>query len=343
MLFAAGRIDAVVDGAESRLVAPQMPAHQQVKAAIGILEEVARMLLVLHLLQNRLGGGCVLQFRIAVGELGAQVGAAREFADEHLPRIAHQFRADVLVGLRVALDGAHMHAALVREGRGPHEWLPRRPQYAQLLPDLAGDAGEPGKGAFRQALVAHLELQIGEDGGQVNIAAALAYAVDGAVHLNHALLYGAECIGDCQAAVVVHMDAELCLRLRLAYLAHRLRQLGRHHAAVGVAEDDPGRAPLHSGGDGGQRIAGVAGEAVEEVLGVVEDRLAGGLLQVGDGLLDHREVALRGHSQRLLHMQVPALAEDAGDVGVRLHELAQEEVLAGLGVAPVGGAERGDL
>ena len=59
-----------------------------------------------------------------------------------------------------------------------------------------------------------------------------------------------------------------------------------------------------------QRVVGVGGVGVEEVLGVVEDPLAL-LAQEGHRLGDHAQVLVAVDAQHLLHVQVPGLAHDA--------------------------------
>ena len=55
---------------------------------------------------------------------------------------------------------------------------------------------------------------------------------------------------------------------------------------------------------------GIVAEAVEVVLGVEDDLFAG---QVGDGVAHGLEVLLGRGPQDLLHVQLPALGDDAGD------------------------------
>ena len=54
----------------------------------------------------------------------------------------------------------------------------------------------------------HLELQVGDDRAQVGVAAALAVAVDRALHLDRALAHRRQRVGHGAFAVVVGVDAE---------------------------------------------------------------------------------------------------------------------------------------
>ena len=67
--------------------------------------------------------------------------------------------------------------------------------------------------------------------------------------------------------------------------------LGRQRAAVGVAQHQPLGARIGGGPQAVERVPGVEGEAVEEVLGVEQHPLAGPD-QVGDRLADHLQVLL---------------------------------------------------
>ena len=113
-----------------------------------------------------------------------------------------------------------------------------------------------GVAEARQLLVAdhveaHLELQRGQDRGQVGVAAALAVAVDGALHQRRARFDRGERVGDRAAGVVVGVDADPGpVAERLDHGRGRLGDEGRQAAAVGVAERDVLGAGL---GGGAQR------------------------------------------------------------------------------------------
>ena len=55
----------------------------------------------------------------------------------------------------------------------------------------------------------HLELEVGNDADQVGVAAALAVAVDGALHLRAAVAHCLQRVGDAGFAVVVRVNAEV--------------------------------------------------------------------------------------------------------------------------------------
>src|SRR5215208_3925238 len=67
-----------------------------------------------------------------------------------------------------------------------------------------------------------------------------------------------------------------------------------------------------SGVEHRERVPGIVAEAVEVVLGV-EDDLFTGAGQVGDGVAHGLEVLPGCCPQDLLHVQLPALGDDAGD------------------------------
>ena len=77
-----------------------------------------------------------------------------------------------------------------------------------------------------------------------------------------------------------------------------------------------------------ERVGAVVAEAVEEVLGVVDDALAGGG-EERDRLLDHREVLGAVDADDLLEVQRPGLADDRAHRGEAAREDPQALVLLG--------------
>ena len=82
--------------------------------------------------------------------------------------------------------------------------------------------------------------------------------------------------------------------------------------------------------------------AVEKVLGVVEDLRACGL-QVLQRVVDQLQVLFQGDPQRLVDMEIPALAEDGDGIRLGLHQGADVLVLVRRDLGAAGRAERGDL
>ena len=162
-------------------------------------------------------------------------------------------------------------------------WLVRKLHVGRLV-DEARQLGEVLERRAAEHLVALLlEGQVGDHGDQVGVAAALAEAVDRALHLHGAGVDGGQRVGDGQLAVVVAVDAD---RHVDSSAAAALRQLGdflRHAAAVGVAEHDQ-LAPASAAAWIVLRgVFGIGLPAVEEMLGVV-DHLAA-LARAGNATL----------------------------------------------------------
>ena len=82
----------------------------------------------------------------------------------------------------------------------------------------------------------------------------------------------------------------------LSYVAYRVGELGREHAAVGVAQRDDVRAGCCCRAYYFERVGRVGLVAVEEVLGVQEYSLAVAF-QVRDCVFDHLEVLVQGGFQ----------------------------------------------
>ena len=184
-----------------------------------------------------------------------------------------------------------------------------------------------------------LQLQVGDDAEQVGVAGALAVAVRGALHVGHAGVHGGEGVGHGAGGVVVAVDAEPGVGRR-QHLGHDVRELGREHAAVGVAQRDDvgaggGRGPYHL-----ERVRRVGAVAVEEVLGVQEDPLAL-VAQVPHGVLDHRQVLLQRRAQRQLDVPVVRLRDQRHDGGAAVAQRGDQRVVGSLAAGPSGRAERG--
>src|SRR5487761_2300855 len=101
-----------------------------------------------------------------------------------------------------------MDAALVRKGAVADV---RRMVVVLQVDDFRDKMSE--RSQFAQLfsadnLAVHLELQIGDDGGQVGIADAFTVTVDGALHLSASAAHGRQRIGYAATAVVVAVYAQ---------------------------------------------------------------------------------------------------------------------------------------
>ena len=156
---------------------------------------------------------------------------------------------------------------------------------------------------------AELELEIGDDHRQVGVAAALAVAVDRALHVARAGAHRGQGVGHAAARVVVRVDAER-VGHRARHLGHDALDVPGHVAAVGLAQ----RHDLGAAADGGaqrlERVARVRAIAVEEVLGVVDDALLFAA-QERDRVFDHAQVLVERGAQDLGHVERRGFAEDA--------------------------------
>ena len=115
--------------------------------------------------------------------------------------------------------------------------------------------------------------------------------------------------------------------------------LVRQRAAVGVAQHHVAGALHHGGLERTQRELGVVLVAVEEVLHV-DHHLPAGAVQEGHRVGDHRLALVQRGLQRLEHVVVPALGDDAHRRGVGVEQVAQRGVVVDLAARPAGAAER---
>src|SRR5713101_7293723 len=329
---------------EVGLVVAERALHQQLERRLGALELEA---LVLHALEHledaaRLGRVLVEVDAVLLG-LPEDVRLPRQLGDEHSPVVAYGFRIDVLVGIRVLEDGGDVDTALVGKGRIADVRL-RTPRLAVgQLRHEARDVAQLAEVLPGDAVEAHLDHDVGDDRDEVRVAAALAVAVDRPLDVVDALGDRRERVRHGALGVVVDVDAQRRLGLHvLLDLADDLHDLVRQAAAVGVAEDQAAGARGLGGSEGLERVLAVLLEAVEEVLGVV-DNLLEVLEEVGDRVPDHVDVLVERRPEGVRHVEVPRLAEDGDDRGARLDERLDVAVLLRPHSRTARRAEGGDL
>ena len=172
-----------------------------------------------------------------------------------------------------------------------------------------------------KAVQTHLQPQTGDDGEQIRVSRPLAVAVDGALDVDRARAHGGKGVGRAAVRVVVGMHPHRHAGKRRHDAGDDLGNLVGERAAVRVAGNERVRARLGGGPERGDRVLRVRLVAVEEVLGVVDD-LAPVVLEEADGVADHGQVLVEGRLERLDHMEVPGLAEQRDDRGVRVEEMA---------------------
>ena len=186
-------------------------------------------------------------------------------------------------------------------------------------------------------LPVQLELEVGDDGDEVGVAGALAVAVDAALHVARPGGDGGQRVGHGAAAVVVGVDADAGAG-GLDDVEHDVGDPVGQHAAVGVAQGDDLRAGLGGRAQHLEGVRPVGAVAVEEVLGVEEDRLPL-LAQVRDRVAHHREVLLERGAQRELDVAVVRLRDEGDDAGAGVAEGTHERVVGSPYAGPAGGAE----
>ena len=123
-----------------------------------------------------------------------------------------------------------MQPALVREGAVADVGLPLVRLNVRQLVEKLRHLAELFELRRAHAFLAHLQLQVGDHGDQIDVAAALAEAVDRALHLGRAHLHRGQRVGNRQFAVVVAVNAQR----RLDHPVH-LRE--------GIANIDCGNRP----------------------------------------------------------------------------------------------------
>src|SRR6476659_8700259 len=133
----------------------------------------------------------------------------------------------------------------MREGTVADESRPRIERQVRDLTDEARCLAQ-----FLQALgtkdrAIEFQLEIGNHGAKVCIAASLSVTVDGSLHVHRAGGNGCQSVCNCEFAIVVAMYTKRHLYL-LRHFARHPRDCLRQTSAVGVTQYDPMGSP--SGG-----------------------------------------------------------------------------------------------
>ncbi len=317
--------DEEVIEAEGGDVAVQRTAHQQFERGLGGLVLKAARFLRLHTFEDgaRLRVG-QLDARALLTQLLKDVAAAGELGDEHALDVADGQRVDVGVGAGHLRDGGNVQPGLVREGSRPHIGLLRVRREVRELRGEMRDLGQAGELRVRHDVHAELQLEVGDDGDDVRVAAALAPAVEASLHLPRAGLHGKERVGDGQLGVVVAVDAN---RAR-----HRLDG-GGHTPHDGVRQ-----GAAAAGAQGGERIGGVGGVPVEEVLGV-EDNFAAAVAEEADRVRDHRQVLLLRRLEDITYLGGGRLPDKGDDGRLGVQDGEQRNIRIGVAAGAAGRAE----
>src|SRR2546426_3425738 len=327
---------------EAEPIALDRLAHEELERRLGTLEGEAPRLEVLQLAQQRHDRRLVrLEVEAELAGLVEEVRAPGQIGDQHALAVADQVRVDVLVRGRVLLHGGHVEPALVREGALADEGLALVGLQVGELVDQMRDLGELLELCGRHAVMPVLQLQHRDHRHQVRVPAALAEAVDRALHLHAAVGNALDRVRDRQLAVVVAVDAERG-RDRGPGRIHAGPDRGRQGAAARVAQADEGRARGRRGAHARERVVAVGRQAVEEVLGV-EDDLVDPLAEEGDGVVDDLQVLRERDAQVLAHVEVPRLADDGDHRRLGAETEVEVAVVGGLHARPAGRTEGGHL
>src|SRR5215510_972773 len=86
-------------------------------------------------------------------------------------------------------------------------------------------------------VVAHLQFQIGDDGAEVGVAAALAVAVDAALDVRGSLLNRSQRVGNSHIRIVVRVDADDSIKAATP-TGNYLLQAPRNRPAIGIAKTE---------------------------------------------------------------------------------------------------------
>ncbi len=138
------------------------------------------------------------------------------------------------------------------------------------------------------------------------------------------------------------MNAQRLTRQRCHDLTHHAFHVERQRAAVRLTQVNAVRTRIRRRAQARQRIGGIAGIAVEEMLGVEHDP-APGSLQVRHRFADHAQVLVQFRLQCQHHLLVPRLAHDGDHRRAAFQKVAQALVVSRCHALAARAAERRDL
>ena len=171
-----GRHPEALEPEEGR-VAARLLAQQQLEGGRRGLVVIAAVLALLEPL-DRARRRLVVELEAGLLGLGADRRLAGELGGEDLAVVADLGRVEVLEGAGVGGDAGGVHARLVGEGVAPDVGLVGVGRHVAELVEVVGGRGEARELLVADDVEAHLQLQGGQDRGEVGVAAALAVAVD---------------------------------------------------------------------------------------------------------------------------------------------------------------------
>ena len=288
-------------------------AHHEFERTLGRFKLVTLVFEFLEPVDDLLRFGSILaEARDNGVDPGHQHAAPGYLGHQHAPAATHQFRVDVFVGNRVLDHGINVHAALVGEGVAADVGRLLVVRHVGNVADRTGHRRQLLHPFRRNALETEFELQVGDDGAQIGIAAALANAVDGALHLGRARLHRHDRVGHRHFAIVVAVDADRHREQRLDP-GGDVENVAGERAAVGVTQTETVCARLRRCRQSLQRVVGIGLVAIEEMLRVIHHLFAL-LLEVANRVADHAQVLIQRGAQDVGNLIIPTLAKD-GDGG----------------------------
>src|SRR5271156_5098205 len=287
--------------------------HQQLERSVRAVEGVARAFEPLEFVEQLANLVVARRTDVEAELLGLvdDIRAARELREQHAAIVAEQRGIDMFVSRRVALNSRDVQSALMRERAAANIRLARERRDVGELVHQRRDLAHRLELRGRHAMVPELELQIRDDRNQVCVAASLAEAVYGALHLHGARAHSRESVGDRDFRVVVAMNSNRAIHRR-ARRRNRRFDFMRQASAVGVAQRDQRHSGVIDRLETGERVFGIVKIAVEEMLGV-ENRFVEILFQKSDRVVDDFEIFVERNSERLAHVHVPGLADHGRD------------------------------
>ena len=175
--------DLVAHQLKRRGVVRVQPVQQQRHRSLGAFEGKALVLQVLDLVEHPPLLLLAQALQPELLALDRNVVLAAQLADHDPLLVAHQGRIDVLVAALDLDHGIDVSAALMRKGRPADVGHMRGQLQVGQLRDVVRHLGQMRQLLVGHGVDAHLELEVGDDAVEVAVAAALAVAVDRALHV----------------------------------------------------------------------------------------------------------------------------------------------------------------
>ena len=319
---------AIIMQREKRLIFSDRFSHQQFKARVCALKLIAFVLKVFHFLHDVCNNRAVFRDgRVKLADFFNNHTAPRNFAHQEHAAITHAFGRNVLISGRIFQNRVNVHTRFMRKRRRSNVRHSRVKSHIRDFCHAARYRGQLLDFVFRNALIAHFQLQVCDNRGKICVARALAKAQKRALNVRCSCLYGYHRVRHRKPAIVVRVDSD---RARLAERLYRFRSrflhIAIHRAALCFAQTKHTRAALYRRLKRLHCVIGIFFIARKKMLCVINNR-AIVLAKIAYGVANHLKIFVKRGVENVGYLKIPRFAEDNDVFRFRAQKALQIRVL----------------